>query len=313
MDMGNLSNDGHHATASGNDLSTTSVVNYIYLLADSGSNPFNSWMEKIGSRLHLASDQTSLKPIVDLLITAISPERIFVISYKGIPQYQIDDYTEILLMIDDAVDTAEDQNMNFVKLAFAQNRDIFISLGDATEIEGHLEFGSPYYCSHFRNWFQVYSAGPTRIIEMHQDQMDKLKSETSDRFQALFSKAQILYNNAADFFKQDNPDLGASLLYQALLMTYQSIITAFKGPIPEIYSAVEYQKVAKRYLPLITSNDRLGYLPEKLEETCSLQGQRNYQISKGGMDLLAADVQTLMEISQITFASKLKQFDSPPA
>lgn len=81
--MGNLSNDGHHATASVNDLSTTSIVNDIYLLGDSGSNPFNSWMEKIGSRLHLASDQISVNPIVDFLITAISSERIFVINHKG--------------------------------------------------------------------------------------------------------------------------------------------------------------------------------------------------------------------------------------
>lgn len=309
--MGNLNSDGHHATASGNDLSTNSIVNHIYLLTDFGPNPFNSWMEKIGSRLHLTSDQISVKPIVDLLITAISSERIFVISHKGIPQYQIDDYTEILLMIDDGVDIAQDQNMNFVKLAFSQNRDIFISLGDATEIEDHLEFGSPYHCSHFRNRFQVYSAGPTPVIEMGQDQLDKLKSETSDRFQALFHKAQMLYHNAADFFKQENPDLGASLLYQALLMTYQSIITAFNGPVPEIYSAGEYQKVARQYLPVITRIDRVGYLTENLEETCSLQGRRNYQTSKAGIDLLTADMQTLMGACEVVFASKLNQFDRP--
>lgn len=303
--MENLVNASNRGPSKGEAANHT--VNHIYLMPDQ----YNILAEKITSLAQTASDHIRLKPIVDLLITAISPERIFLINYKGLPQHHIDSYTELLVIIEDDEDVDENQYLSFVKLAFSQHPDVLISLGGASEIRGYLQFGSPYHCSHFRNRFQVYSRKRSIISEMDQDQLDKLKSEAEARFQNTFSKAQQLFGVADDFLKKGNTDLGAFMLYQTLHLLYQSVINAFKGPLPEAFSVAEYQKLATEYLPIMARNKPFTHLMERLEQACSLQGQRNYQNNKVSMELLCTDLQMLMTICETGMSSKLSQFDSP--
>ena len=282
-------------------------------MPDNSLDQYNSWREKINSLVHTASDHIRLKPIVDLLITAISPERIFMISYKGLPQHRIDNYTEILVTLDDDEDIDEDHYLDFVKLAFSRHPDILVSLGGASEVRGYLQFGSPYHCSHFRNQFQVYSRKRSAITEMDQDQLDKLKAEANTRFLTIFSKAQQLFGVADELLKQENLDLSAFVLYQTLHLLYQSVINTFKGPIPETFSAAEYQKLAEEYLPIMARNNRFTHLLDRLEQACSLQGQHNFQNSKVSMELLLIDASILMNICETAITCKLSQFDSPSA
>ena len=311
--MENLNNQSNLEPSNGDAQPTAATINHIYLMPDNSLDQYNSWTEKITSLVHTASDQFRLKPIVDLLIAAISPERIFMISYKGLPQHHIDSYTEILVTLDDDEDVDEDQYLNFVKMTFSQHPDILVSIGGASEVRGYLQFGSPYHCSHFRNRFQVYSRKRSAITEMDQDQLDKLKAEADARFLATFSKAQQLFAVADKFLKEDNMDLGAFILYQTLHLLYQSVINTFKGPIPETFSAAEYQKVAEDYLPIIARNNRFSHLLDRLEQACSLQGQQNFQNSKVSMELLTIDVGILMNICETAITCKLSQFDSPSA
>ena len=311
--MENLNNASNPGPSKGDGQPTAATVNHIYVMPDNSLDQHNSWIEKINSLVHTASDNIRLKPIVDLLITAISPERIFMISYKGLPQHRIDSYTEILVIVDDDEDIDEDQYLDFVKMAFSQHPDILVSLDSASEVRGHLQFGSPYHCSHFRNQFQVYSRKRSIITEMDQDQLDKLKAEADARFLATFSKAQQLFAVADKFLKEDKMDLGAFILYQTLHLLYQSVINTFKGPIPETFSAAEYQKLAEEYLPTLARNNRFTHLLDRLEQACSLQGQLNFQNSKVSMELLLIEVDILMNICETAITCKLSQFDSPSA
>ncbi|GLU56124.1 hypothetical protein Dfri01_55850 [Dyadobacter frigoris] len=311
--MENLNNQSNLEPSNGDAQPTAATINHIYLMPDNSLDQYNSWTEKITSLVHTASDQIRLKPIVDLLITAISPERIFIISYKGLPQHRINSYTEILVTLDDDEDVDEDLYLDFVKLAFSKHPDILVSLGGASEVRGYLQFGSPYHCSHFRNQFQVYSRKRSAITEMDQDQLDKLKAEADARFLAIFSKAQQLFSVADGLLKEENPDLGAFMLYQTLHLLYQSVINTFKGPIPETFSVAEYQKKAEEYLPIMARNNRLTHLLDRLEQACSLQGQHNYQNGKVSMELLSTDISILMNVCETAIKCKLSQFDSPSA
>lgn len=311
--MENLNNHSNLEPSKGDSQPTATTVNHIYVMPDKSLDQYNSWREKINSLVHTASDNIRLKPIVDLLITAISPERIFMISYKGLPQQCIDSYTEILVTVDDDDDVDEDQYLDFVKMAFSQHPDILVSLGGASEVRGYLQFGSPYHCSHFRNQFQVYSRKRSIITEMDQDQLDKLKAEADARFLATFSKAQQLFAVADKFLKEDKMDLSAFVLYQTLHLIYQSVITTFKGPIPETFSTAEYQKLAEEYLPIMARNNRFTHLLVRLEQACCLQGQHNFQNSKVSMELLSIDVSILMNICETSIKCKLSQFDNPSA
>lgn len=311
--MENLDNTSNQEPTKAIDQPTATTVNNIYLMSDNTLDKHNCWTKKITSLSHTASDQIRLKPIVDLLITAISPERIFMISYKGLPQYRIDNYTEILITIDEDEDIDEDQYVDFVKMAFSQHPDILVSLCGASEVRGHLQFGSPYHCAHFRNQFQVYSRKRSSIIEMDQDQLDKLKAEAATRFQSTFAKVRELLAVADEFLKEENLDLGAFMLYQTLHLLYQSVINTFNGPIPETFSAAEYQKLAEEYLPIMARNNRFTHVLNRLEQACSLQGQHNFHNSKVSMQLLSIDVSILMNICETAITYKLSQFDSPSA
>lgn len=311
--MENLNSASDQEPTKASDQPTAATVNHIYIMPDNSRDQHNSWSEKINTLALTASDQIRLKPIVDLLIAAISPERIFVISYKGLPQHRIDNYTEILVTLDDDEDVDEDQYLDFVKMAFSRHPDILVSLGGASEVREYLQFESPYHCSHFRNQFQVYSRKRSAITEMDQDQLDKLKSEANTRFLTTFSKAQQLFAVADEFLKEENPDLGAFILYQTLHLLYQSVINTYKGPIPETFSAAEYQKLAEEYLPIMARNNRFTHLLDRLEQACGLQGQHNFQNSKVSMELLSIDVSILMNICETSITCKLSQFDSPSA
>ncbi len=311
--MENLNNASNQEPTKASDQPTAATINHIYVMQDNSLDRNDSWTGKITSLARDASNQFRLKPIVDLLITAISPERIFMINYKGLPQHRIDSYTEILVTVDDDEDIDEDQYLDFVRLAFSRHPDILVSLGGASEVRGYLQFGSPYHCSHFRNQFQVYSRKRSAISEMDQDQLDKLKAEADARFQTTFAKGRELLAIADEFLKKEKLDLGAFILYQTLHLLYQSVINTFKGPIPETFSAAEYQKVAEDYLPIIARNNRFSHLLDRLEQACSLQGQRNYQNSKVSMELPLIEIDILMNICETAITCKLSQFDSPSA
>lgn len=131
-------------------------------------------MQKINSLLHMPPRHSGLKPVLDLVITAFAPIRIFLITHQFNTANQIQTYTELILVLDHIDEQERDKMRTFGKLAFVDKENIFISMIAESDMEFRLTFGHPYYCCHFQKRYEVYSCKRSKLIKMDQDQLDKL-------------------------------------------------------------------------------------------------------------------------------------------
>jgi hypothetical protein len=269
-------------------------------------------MQKINSLLYIPSRYIGLKPILDLVIMAFAPIRVFMITHQLNIANQTQTYTEIILVLDHIDGQTKDKMRTFGKLAFVEKENIFVSMLTEIDMESRLTFGHPYYCCHFQKRYQVYSCKRSKLIKMDNDQLAKLKLTAQSAFQTVIEQANELLTLADNFIQNERYDTAAFLLYQGVLVIYQSITTAFIGRFPRHYTAKQYQKVAFMCLPAVKSTPALKKLPLKLEEACSLQCQPKYQNTPLAIEALAGEAQLLMQISKMAFAAKISLFDSAP-
>lgn len=259
-----------------------------------GQSPIDHSMQRINSLLHLPVRNTRLKPILDLLIGAFAAGRVFMITHQFDIGSPTPTYTEIFLVLDRIDRQVEDRMITFGKLAFVENENIFISMISESDMEFRLTFGHPYYCCHFQKRYQVYGCKSSKLIKMDHDQLAKLKLTAQSAFQTLIERGNELLTLADNFMQNEHYDTAAFLLYQGVLIIYQSITTAFIGRLPKHYTAQQYQKIAFMCLPAVKSTLALKSLPSRIEEACSLQCQPKYQNTLPAIEKLAADAQLLI-------------------
>lgn len=234
-----------------NTTHNSETTNHIYLDPHINQGEYDNWMRQIGSLLQISAQYASLKPILELIIASIEPNRIFLLDSPPIPEHGVAGCTEIILAID--MDSTPSKKVldGFLRLCCTRMQDVILSFHSSQQVEVGLENGHPYYSTHCKEEFLVFSASPYRLPKTPEAILPNLKAEILESYEKNTAKASTFLDNAKQNKKKQTHNLVALMLHQCLEQLYMSTIHAFGGDCPKSHNLVKLKTKASKYLPQI--------------------------------------------------------------
>lgn len=255
--MVTIKNDGHYSKAYDNDLSTR-TTNHIYLHPGHHSGEFENWMRKIGGLLQIGSEATHLKPLFNLLVSVIEPERIFLYTFPEISENRIKAYTEVLLLVDTERNNQVDALNGFIKLACYKYHDVMISLRTTSHVTDlKIDDMTGYEILHFREDFLIFSNSPYRLNVFTKEQLHESYAKVLRLFIDHHEKATKGFEMAKLLLEQKQTYQAYVFLTSMMEQLYNAIIYAF-DPLYSYYVGVSLSQLrtkASTYLPQLFATD----------------------------------------------------------
>ncbi len=287
------------------------TVNHIYLHTGPNQSEFDGWMRQVGSLLHIAAEHTSIKPVLDLLIAAIEPERIFLHSYPGIAEYNIKGGIELILIIDE-INYPLNASFSFVKLSCFKTNNMIVSVHSSCKMEAGLKEGHPYYSTHCREEYLVFSGSRYRLTEATVNSTTELEAEVSNAFHAGINKASELWESANDLEKKASHNCAALMLHQCAEHVYRTILWSVARRVPKTHTLEKLERKAAYYMPQILDVIAEKSSLELLDMVYESQTLPHFKIEDVcDISILSTTVKNLLQASLIIFNDKQnRMFDS---
>lgn len=242
-----------------NDFSThtnSQTTNHIYLHPGLNQREFDNWMRQIGSLLQVAPAYTALKPTLELIIATFAPKRLFLISHAALPEFDVDAYIEILVVMEGNRSTSKQLMKNFLKMACFQQRNVFVNFETAFSLERGISKGHPHYCAFCKEEFLVFSGSPYRLPMPSVETMDELKAELPERFNQLILQSEGFLVEAQRLIENQSANLAALMLHQCLEYLYKNILFIYDQDFYKSHRLGKLQpKVGKFFPQLCTQID----------------------------------------------------------
>lgn len=242
-----------------NDFSThtnSQTTNHIYLHPGPNQEEFDNWMRRIGSLLYVASEYNVIKPTLALLTAMFEPQRLFVINHVALPEFGIEGYIEILVVLDENQFTSKQMMNNFLKMACFQQRNVFVNFETAFSLESGISKGHPHYCAFCKEEFLVFSGSPYRLPVPSVETMDELKAELPERFNQLILQSEGFLVEAQRLIENQSANLAALMLHQCLEYLYKNILFIYDQDFYKSHRLGKFQpKVGKFFPQLCTQID----------------------------------------------------------
>jgi|GEM_PF-2111628 len=243
---GNIGHLNHDSSVQ----NTTHTVNHIYLHPESTSLEYNDWMRKIGSLLHIGLEYAIIKPVLELLVAAIEPERMFVLGNPAIEEHQIKAGIEIILIVDERKNSCSSVRA-FVELACIKAVNVTVSVHRASKMEAGLKDGHTYYSTHCKEDYLVFSASRYRLNETPQHRIKEIYKQVEKTFYEGLLKAEDLRNLAVELENDNQHHHAAVMLHQAAEQVYRSILWTMGRESPATHRLKKLQQKAAVFVPQI--------------------------------------------------------------
>lgn len=299
-------NNGPNSQSTDNSriTTTTTTTNHIYLHPGPNQSEFDNWMRQVGSLLHIAAEHSRIKPILDLLIAAIEPERIFLLSYPAITAQNIKGGIELILIVD-KINYPIKSVFSFVKLTCFKTSNLIVSVHSSSKMERGLSAGHPYYSTHCTEENLIFSGNSYRLLKTHCDLIDRLKIEVSEIFHEGINKATELFELANDLEKKARYNQAALMLHQCAEQVYRTVLLSIGQHIPSYHRLEKLERKAAYFMPqiydIITDKSNLEILNSAYE---SHTLHRFEMEDLCDISILSADVKNLLQLSSIIFEDK---------
>ncbi|SEL30860.1 hypothetical protein [Parapedobacter koreensis] len=232
-----------------NTNNNSKTTNHIYLGSYTNQGEYDSWMRQIGSLLHVSAQHASLKPILDLIMAAIEPDRIFLLDNPAIPEYQVFGCTEIILAID--MDKAPSKKMldGILKFCCTRMQDVVLSFHPSQQVEDGLAGGHPYYSTHCREEFLVFSGSCYRLPKTPETVLPDLKAEIMESYKESMARASAFLENAKAISKKQSHNPALVMLHQCFKQLFTAITHSLGKDCPTSDNLIKLKRKAERYLP----------------------------------------------------------------
>lgn len=299
----------HHPTGDiyDNDFttqSTSETVNHIHLHQEAILSEFDTWTRQIGTLLQVASTHASLKPVLDLLVSTIEPERIFLTSYPAIKKYRIKSCVDILLIIDESkMDMANVKP--FVKMVGLKMQDIIITIRSKKEMEDGLANNRFYYVSNCQEAFLIFSGSPYRLSPTSFEYLNVLASVANEVFKAGMTICKELMKIAKAHLNAKQYLLALMMLRLTIEQVYRTILKAFDEKAPLFYQLRELQSKASEYLPQVQPVLIGQNILHVLDTASALQTNLIIDNHDDVVQNLYAMVENMINVSTKAFENKL--------
>ncbi len=289
----------------------TTITNHIYFHPGERSGEFERWMREIGGLLQIDWEYSALKPLLDLIVAVLEPDRIFLIPHPAIEKYDVKACMEIILILDGReydLNRNEPIVRSILELVCLRQSTIVFNLFAKTEWEKKLEKEYYYNMAHCRSKFLVFSGNPYRLIEAEDSSIKNSKENFSCKFNKQITKTERFLEKCKTLLSDEEviPDLAYALISSCLKQIYSLVISTFSLDIPVLSgSCKELEEMAVRMLPQLR-----GQLKKDIDNypTLDVLDFENFEDDKLRMKSRIPDIvelERLFEIAKIAFEQKM--------
>ena len=231
------------------------ITNHIHIAPQDNFCEYDSWMRQVGSLMRVANRYQSMKPLLDLLVSVIEPDRMFLFdksSGKG------NRYVQIILAVDTSKSGGFKEITGLLKVSRLRYTNVTMAIHDTDILEQGILEGDPYYSLRCREENLIFSGKCYRLPNASDIVIKESTLEACRMFDENMDKAANLLDLAKQCCNKQG-DLVYELLEQSLIRIYKGILLGFGAKNPGKLDIAELKKRAFLFLPTLRDTEILGF------------------------------------------------------
>lgn len=202
----------------------------IFLHPGSEINAIDSWKEKLHSILQGISDKTEqLKPLIQFLVTAISPAKIYMLKQAGSDDNQTIPYIDLLIVMSGKSGIPFPELEPLLNIACAGHSQVVCSLHNEGSVLEGLRAGHIFYTLHCTADNLVYDDKVLEYPAAIPETLSVIRQKAAETFYRYFQKAQDFYSSAVMLRKDGYSPLIMFMLHQSVECIYRGSLQSFTG------------------------------------------------------------------------------------
>lgn len=243
-----------------------------------------------------------LAAILQLLVAAIRPERIFLLSW------QENTLVDLLIVVPDTSAKPFSHYETLIETAFCNVPELCFSLIQANTLAQHIEDGHLFYLSACTGEKQVYSSSPLHLPQPAPAKKEEIRTIARQQFGGGMNRAAVFFESAKTWFETNNNGMALFMLHQAAELAFRAIIIVLIGYEVKEHKISVLQKHTRRCAPELNTVFPADTEKEKdllaLLDSAYLKARYTDKFTASVEDvlLLLNRVQTLHSIAQDNFA-----------
>ncbi|APU95555.1 hypothetical protein K2F45_02465 [Sphingobacterium siyangense] len=287
------------------------TTNHIYLHPGERSGEFERWMREIGGLLQIDREYSALKPLLDLIVAVLEPNRIFLIPHPAIEKYQVKPYVEIILVLDGweyDLDRNEPIVKSVLELVCLKQSTLVFNIFSGDRWEAEMEDGCYYNIAHCRSKFLVFSGSPYRLVEPDGESLENFKDNFWSKFNNRVKIIEHFLEKCNTLLCDEEivADLAHTLLSSCLKQIYRLVIDTFSLNVPNLNRPCkELEEMAARVLPQLRGQikkDIDAYINWRVADFEDLD-EDTLRMKRHIPDMV--ELERLLDIAKIAFAQKM--------
>ena len=255
----------------------------IFVHPDVDMQEINKWEEKLMAIVErVSSKANSLKPIIQFIVTAISPAKIYMLEHK----VDLNDlpYIDLFIVISAKTSTSFTELEPILEIAYLKNQRVSCSLHNEGNVLEGLRNGHILYSLNFIPENLVYDDKVLEYPIASSEDLKTVKRNALEKFIGYYEKANDFYG-CAKFLNENRPNsITVFMLHQATELIHRGILMSLNG-----YDKKTHEiRVLKKYIrrcaqalngcfPDVADTDKRlldildsSYLRSRYEETYSI-------------------------------------------
>jgi len=277
----------------------------VFVHPGSNMQEMNQWKENLIAILQqVPSEADALKPLIQLIVTAMAPHKIFMLKNGGNTNTCPEMYIDLLIIM------ADNNNVPFAELepvleiACLRHQRVCCSLHSACRVKESIQKGHIFYSMNCISENLVYDDKGLILPSTTPEALGNMKSQIKEKFTPGFEKAVSFYKSALHLHQNNSSPIVAFYLHQATEFTYRAILQSLNGFYKKTHVIRSLKTLARRCAPqlnaILPDNTRKeSHLLDALE-TGYLNARYDNQYNADDNDLLILfeRVKRVQEVAQ---------------
>ncbi|WP_164974158.1 HEPN domain-containing protein [Filimonas effusa] len=283
------------------------ITNHFYLGMDNEGLSINEWKDKLkGIIENIPEEADKLTPIIQLIVSAISPAKIYMLKHKPFKGSDATGFIDLLIVIPSSCNIKFTELEPTLEMAYLKDSRVCCSLLSESAVIDGLKEGHIYYSLYCTPENIVYDDKKNTYPIAPVDLLTEMKNKQKENFASQFKRAKNFYQCASFLHSSDDTTLVLFMLHQAIELTYRAVMKSldyYEKRTHQIRSMRKYVRRSAPELNLVFTDDtpqerRLldvienAYLGTRYED--------HYEIKEGYTELLLEKVSRLQDIAEQT-------------
>ncbi|HEY0059027.1 MAG TPA: HEPN domain-containing protein, partial [Flavisolibacter sp.] len=247
---------------------------------------------------------TDHNAMIALLVTAMAPERIYLLSKSPM---------DLLIIMPDKSQRPFSEYERLIEMAGMNQEDFYFSLHSSAELHKQLQKGHILYSISCTPDNLIYDNGVAPELPLTAIRLEELRKEAEWRFTPGFQKATAFLSAANQQYASGEREMTAFMLHQATELVLRALILSLTGQDIRTHEIKQLLKNCQRCAPSLKSiflngkeqEERLLHVLESSYKNARYSNQ--FKISEEDLKRLMQLITLLLENAEQVFAEKMTE------